>query len=141
MIIENIQYWLWTGVGLQQSMIISSHYSCITTAPLGPAVVTSCSNLERPREDCVGSIPTLSTVPTPSPRAGTVLILRVLSKLLLVHGVLQHNAEGVCHNHPLVGGHTPSTTHIHTHTHTHTNLRTHAHHRTVVATTHQKHGP
>jgi hypothetical protein len=28
MIIENIQYWLWTGVALQQSMIISSHYSC-----------------------------------------------------------------------------------------------------------------
>jgi hypothetical protein len=28
MIIENIQYWLWTGVGLQQSMIISSYYSC-----------------------------------------------------------------------------------------------------------------
>jgi hypothetical protein len=28
MIIETIQYWLWTGVGLQQSMIITSHYSC-----------------------------------------------------------------------------------------------------------------
>jgi hypothetical protein len=31
MIIENIQYWLWTGVGLQQSMIISSHYSCMVS--------------------------------------------------------------------------------------------------------------
>jgi hypothetical protein len=31
MIIENIQYWLCTGVILQQSMIISSHFSHITT--------------------------------------------------------------------------------------------------------------
>ncbi len=32
MIFENIQYWLCTGVILQQSMIISSHYSCTTLA-------------------------------------------------------------------------------------------------------------
>jgi hypothetical protein len=46
MIIENIQYWLWTGVGLQQSMIISSHYSCTHYTPFQKAKEMIIENIQ-----------------------------------------------------------------------------------------------